>query len=43
MSTHRPRASVLKHDSGRWKPSEKWYLESDAGGVYFKIENFKAG
>jgi hypothetical protein len=27
---------------GRWKLGEKWYLESDARGVYFKIENFKA-
>ena len=28
---------------GRWKLGEKWYLETDARGVYFKIENFKAG
>jgi len=28
---------------GRWNLGEKWYLESDARGVYFKIENFKAG
>ncbi len=28
---------------GRWKLGEKWYLESDARGVYFKVENFKAG
>jgi hypothetical protein len=28
---------------GRFKLGEKWYLDSDARGVYFAIENFKAG
>jgi hypothetical protein len=28
---------------GRFKLGERWYLESDARGVYFKVENFKAG
>ena len=28
---------------GRWKLGEKWYLDSEVRGVYFKIENFKAG
>jgi hypothetical protein len=27
---------------GRWKLGERWHLETDARGVYFKIENFKA-
>ena len=28
---------------GRFKLGEQWYLDSDVRGVYFKIENFRAG
>jgi hypothetical protein len=28
---------------GRFKLSDRWYLESDLRGVYIKISNFKAG